>query len=228
MSGVTGPLLVAAGVATAVTLVSVFLPASAVGTAVAMIFFAATWATVWRLDDDTAERYGLAVGGLALRRSINWTRLGRDGLHGLLWALGAALVTFVPFYVGWRVWWAPTQQFTWSWPGLLNDATGQLLVVALPEEAFFRGYLQTRFDEELAPRVRLLGARVGWGLVLTSAIFALGHVLTVHRGTRLAVFFPSLLFGWLRARTGGIGASVAFHALCNLFSEALGRGFGAY
>jgi membrane protease YdiL (CAAX protease family) len=44
--------------------------------------------------------------------------------------------------------------------------------------------------------------------------------------TRLAVFFPALLFGWLRARTGGIGASVVFHALCNLYVLSLMRGFG--
>jgi membrane protease YdiL (CAAX protease family) len=42
----------------------------------------------------------------------------------------------------------------------------------------------------------------------------------------LSVFFPSLLFGWLRARTGGIGASVFFHALCNLFAAYLARSYG--
>jgi hypothetical protein len=30
----------------------------------------------------------------------------------------------------------------------------------------------------------------------------------------------------LRARTGGIGAGVAFHAACNLLSEGLARGGG--
>ena len=43
---------------------------------------------------------------------------------------------------------------------------------------------------------------------------------------RLAVFFPSLLFGWMRSRTRGIGAGVAFHAMCNIFSETLMRGYG--
>jgi membrane protease YdiL (CAAX protease family) len=54
----------------------------------------------------------------------------------------------------------------------------------------------------------------------------LGHVATIHDPGRLAVFFPSLVFGWLRARTGGVGAAIAFHALCNLFSESLMRGYG--
>ena len=49
--------------------------------------------------------------------------------------------------------------------------------------------------------------------------------MTEPHPARLAVFFPALLFGWLRARTGGIGASVVFHALCNLFSATLARGY---
>jgi len=40
------------------------------------------------------------------------------------------------------------------------------------------------------------------------------------------VFFPSILFGWLRARTGGVGASIAFHALCNIYSATLLQIFG--
>ncbi len=63
---------------------------------------------------------------------------------------------------------------------------------------------------------------------MTSAIFALGHLLTIHDPGRLAVFFPSLVFGWLRARTGGVGASIAFHALCNLFSATLLQAYGPH
>ena len=33
---------------------------------------------------------------------------------------------------------------------------------------------------------------------------------------RLLPVFPGLLFGWLRARTGGIAAPVVAHALSNL------------
>ena len=78
------------------------------------------------------------------------------------------------------------------------------------------------------PRFRIAGAHLGPGVVLASVIFALGHVATIHQPARLAVFFPALVFGWLRARTGGVGASIAYHALCNVFSEALGRGYGMY
>jgi hypothetical protein len=39
------------------------------------------------------------------------------------------------------------------------------------------------------------------------------------------VFFPALLFGWMREKRGGIGAAVWFHALCNVLSEVLARGY---
>ena len=35
----------------------------------------------------------------------------------------------------------------------------------------------------------------------------------------------ALLFGLIRARRGGIGAALVFHALCNLLSEVLTRGW---
>jgi membrane protease YdiL (CAAX protease family) len=107
-----------------------------------------------------------------------------------------------------------------------HEAMGQLLVIALPEEAFYRGYLQRAFDDVWPPRFRLLGARLGPGLLLASLLFAAGHVLTQPYPQRLAVFFPALLFGWLRARTGGIGASVCLHAMSNLFASYLALGYG--
>jgi hypothetical protein len=110
----------------------------------------------------------------------------------------------------------------------INEVFGQLVIIALPEEAFYRGYLQSRLDEALPGRIRILGATVGPALIVTSVIFALGHFATIREPARLAVFFPSLVFGWLRARTKGIGASVAFHASCNIFSELLGKGYRVY
>ncbi len=99
-------------------------------------------------------------------------------------------------------------------------------MIALPEEAFYRGYLLTALDDIWPPARRLLGARVGLGLVVSSAVFALGHLLTEFNPSRLAVFFPALVFGWLRARTGGVGAAILFHAFCNLFASYLARGYG--
>jgi membrane protease YdiL (CAAX protease family) len=53
----------------------------------------------------------------------------------------------------------------------------------------------------------------------SSAIFALAHFAIGFHPARLAVFFPSLLFGRLAERTGGIAASVTLHVLSNLMMQ---------
>jgi hypothetical protein len=109
--------------------------------------------------------------------------------------------------------------------GFLLLAANQLLVVALPEEVFFRGYLLQRLESRWPPHVRVAGAQVGWALVASAVLFALGHVLVDFNPQRLAVFFPALIFGWMRARTGSLAAGAAFHALCNLFADVLHTSF---
>jgi membrane protease YdiL (CAAX protease family) len=105
----------------------------------------------------------------------------------------------------------------------LRLAAAEVLVVALPEEWFFRGYLQGRLEEIFPARRRLLGAPVGVALVAASALFALCHLIVQGNPATLAVFFPGLAFGWMRARTNSIFAGTLFHALCNLTIEALHR-----
>ncbi len=214
----------------AVTAAARFVPERFVATVVGFIFLAATWAFVWRKDDAFVESSGLALGGLVLPGPLPVRRLFGSAAQAALWALLLAVVVFVPFFLGWRRFWHAEGPFHFSFSrlGLANEAFGQIVIIALPEEAFYRGYLQSRLDGVLGPRVRVLGAEIGLGVVLTSVLFALGHLATIHSPTRLAVFFPSLLFGWLRARTRGIGASCLFHAMCNVFSEILGKGYGLY
>jgi membrane protease YdiL (CAAX protease family) len=223
--------IVASAIVTGVvTAASAFLPDRYVATAVGFLFLGATWALVWRGDDARVERSGLALGGLVLPGPVDGRRLTRSVATSLAWALAFAAITFVPFFFGWRTFWHARGTFglhVQAWE-TINEVFGQLVIIALPEEAFYRGYLQSRLDEALPGRIRVLGAEVGPALILTSVIFALGHFATIREPARLAVFFPSLVFGWLRARTKGIGASVAFHAACNIFSELLGKGYRVY
>ncbi|HET9595788.1 MAG TPA: MXAN_2755 family glutamic-type intramembrane protease [Anaeromyxobacteraceae bacterium] len=101
----------------------------------------------------------------------------------------------------------------------------QLLVVALPEELFYRGWMQTTWAASHPERgVRVLGARLGAGFLVTQALFAAGH-LVVFQAWRLGTFFPALLFGWLRERTAGLAAPVFLHALSNLFLATLEASF---
>ena len=63
----------------------------------------------------------------------------------------------------------------WRLPGDFPlQVAAQLVVIALPEELFFRGYVQGRLEEALPPTRTLFGARVGWAWILGAALFALG------------------------------------------------------
>lgn len=99
-------------------------------------------------------------------------------------------------------------------PGLLLAAAVQLVAVALPEELFYRGWMQTAWARSGRGR-RVLGAELGPGFVATQALFAAGHLVSLDPW-RLLTFFPGLLFGWLRARTGSVAAPAVAHALSNL------------
>ncbi|MCL2726213.1 MAG: MrtC family glutamic-type intramembrane protease [Polyangiaceae bacterium] len=213
-----------------VTAASSLLPDRAIGVVVGSVFLGATWLLVWRLDDVHVEASGLSFAGLVLPGRIDGARVRRSTTNAFFWALLLAAVTFVPFFFGWRIFWHPHAPFSphFTLSDVVNEIVGQLVIVALPEEAFYRGYLQSRLEHAMPSRTRIFGATVGPALLLTSVIFALGHVATIRAPARLAVFFPSLAFGWLRKRTGGIGAGVLFHAMCNLFSELLGRGYHLY
>lgn len=102
--------------------------------------------------------------------------------------------------------------------GLASFALFQFLMVAIPEEFFYRGYLQPQFNKIWGKPYRFLGAEFGMGLFFTSFIFALSHSLITFQWWHFSIFFPSLVFGWLREKTGAITAGALFHALSNVFS----------
>jgi len=172
-------------------------------------------------DERPAGPLGLYDLGRALRDALP------HGAREAGVALAAAAVVFPPFVVGFWWWYAPTRAFAPSWPEDLGSfALTQLLVVALPEEAFFRGYVQTRLHDRWPPTRTILGARLdlrAW--VLQAALFAAVHFVSIPHPARLAVFFPGLLFGWLRAWRGGIGAAMLLHAMSNVLAEVLEKGW---
>lgn len=221
------PLAVALLVSGAATAASYGVPESYAATVVGLCFLIATYVLTLRRGAPAA-RWGLSLGGLLDPEPLDARKLLASTGRALAVAGLAMLVVFPPFWIGFRVYYGAQGDF--HAPRLDADfpnvVLGQLLVIALPEEAFFRGYLQTALSRKWPPKLSLGGAAVGSDLVVASAIFALGHFATDPHPARLAVFFPSLLFGWLRAKTGGIGASIVFHAACNLFASFLARGYG--
>lgn len=171
--------------------------------------------------------------------------------RGLLFGLGAPLLIFPIFAAGFVLFYdivcapsapqiltgiaPPGMCGTWKgweqaqWPTidreLVKLAAFQVIVVALPEELFFRGFLHRLLERAIPPRRRVLRGGIGKALLLSSALFALGHMLVVFDPRRLAVFFPGLLFGWLRSATGSILAGTLCHAASNLFIHVLTRMF---
>jgi membrane protease YdiL (CAAX protease family) len=221
-------LAVALCITAVVTVVSHLAPREWANTAVGAVFLAAAWWLVLRRDTVLVRASGVAFGGLTELEPLDRRRLFGEAARALGWALAVAAVVFPPFVLGYLWWWRPVRAFQLGLPeGAVDLVLGQLLVIALPEEVFFRGFLQSALDDRWSSRRwRLLGAELGPGWLCASALFAVGHVLTIVHPARLAVFFPALLFGWLRARTGGVGASVVLHAACNVLTSLLAHGYG--
>jgi membrane protease YdiL (CAAX protease family) len=167
----------------------------------------------------------LLGGAIDLARAL--LRAVPSCLRELAVALAVCAVVFPPFVLGFYFWHAPAQRFVFlPHSQFTSYLLTQIVVVGLPEEMFFRGYMQGRLEDAWPERVRFLGADVSLrALLLQAAFFAVLHFVVEVHAARLAVFFPALLFGWLRSRRGGIGAAVFVHAFCNVLSDFLARGW---
>jgi len=155
---------------------------------------------------------------------LSWERPGSVGFH-------AAVIAgvFIPYACGHWLFarWCFGATFHLRVPeSFWESILDQTLVIALPEEVFFRGYLQTQLDHVFGTPYRLLGAPIGAGMVLAAGLFAVCHVM-YGGAVRLIVFFPGLLYGWLRARTGTIAVPVFYHAASNLLMQIMLISFSA-
>jgi membrane protease YdiL (CAAX protease family) len=204
---------------------------------VAAVLFIAVPDRWLRARGEGWEHYGLPWHGLSDPRT--WRAWGRAAAQALLvcalvfpafaavfWAFGRALPALPPGLAHLLAPYGPPGGFTLSAPdGLAWRIPVQLLVVALPEELFYRGWMQASWARGAPGRgVTVLGARLGRGFLATQALFALGH-LVVLQPWRLGTFFPALLFGWLRERTGSVAAPVLVHAASNLLLATLEASF---
>ena len=87
------------------------------------------------------------------------------------------------------------------------------LIYPLLEEVVFRGQIQPIILRHWPIKFRLISA----ANLITSALFVLLHITS--RGLSLltlAVFFPSLVFGYFRERHGHIRSAVVLHVGFNL------------
>lgn len=101
-----------------------------------------------------------------------------------------------------------------GFPDFFSVAGYYLLLIAFPEELFFRGYFQTTLYTVFSKR---------WSLIITSLVFAFAHSIIELKWWHFSIFFPSLVFGYLREKNNSITASILFHAASNLLMVWIGR-----
>ena len=109
---------------------------------------------------------------------------------------------------------------------LTGEGWAYLLVMpGLAEELLFRGLYQSLLNSALGRCWRFGGARFGWGLLITSVLFAGANGLVIvdsQLHTRIvlpaaiAPFIVSLVSGWVRERTNSVWPSVFGHNLSNI------------
>jgi membrane protease YdiL (CAAX protease family) len=164
----------------------------------AVLLYAPLLILSWRGRPST--RYGYALS------------LWRRGLPPLLMSIAGLLVPLVAIVMGWRLAHGGGQAL---WPGqvTLTVAVWQAVLVVIPEEMFFRGYVQARLgDAAFGPNARI---------VATAALFTASHLVVESGWMRLLVFVPGLVTSWLRERSGGLLAPAGFHWLSNLTAAGL-------
>ncbi len=171
----------------------------------------------WRRGVDEGS-YPLTLPPLAV-----WKR-------GLVVAGLTCLAVLPPWAVGYHYWQSLAfglHPIPGRWPEwVLFLALYHFAVVAIPEEIFYRGYLQARLDEVFGTPWRVGGAAVGHGWWVASLLFAFGHSVVVWQWWHFAIFFPGLVFGWMRAKTSDIAAGSIFHAVCNVTVSILDVHYG--
>lgn len=110
-----------------------------------------------------------------------------------------------------------------GFPGFAKLLPYHFIMVALPEEFFFRGYLQSTLNLVFPRRRRILGANLGAAWVVTAAVFAAAHSCISVEWWHFAIFFPALVFGYLRELTGSITAPILFHGTANIIMALIGN-----
>lgn len=113
-------------------------------------------------------------------------------------------------------------QFSFNLPPRLPvEILTQIFVVALPEELFYRGYLQGTLLKRWPNHHFIFGLPVGKAVIITNLIFACAHLLGTWSILRLLTFFPGMLFSYLVYKNKNLVSAILFHATCNIVSMIL-------
>jgi membrane protease YdiL (CAAX protease family) len=92
----------------------------------------------------------------------------------------------------------------------------QFMYVALSEEVFFRGYIQSNILRLTTPVIGELPRLHQWtSIVISAACFTVAHIIVQGQVISVLIFLPGLVLGWLFIRTRSLLAPILFHGLAN-------------
>jgi membrane protease YdiL (CAAX protease family) len=96
-----------------------------------------------------------------------------------------------------------------------------LVFVGLAEEFKYRGYIQHRLNVAFGKPFKIFGFKFGWGLILASLIFGMGHVIEPGESLQWAwgmwTTISGLCFGIIREKGGGFLSSAIVHGIIMTF-----------
>lgn len=100
-----------------------------------------------------------------------------------------------------------------TWPSWL---VYQFMYVAVAEETFFRGYLQSNILRLLTVATQKNVAFLGlMSIIISAIVFAAFHSALLGNMISTITFIPGLIFGWLFIKTKSLLAPILFHGLAN-------------
>jgi membrane protease YdiL (CAAX protease family) len=103
--------------------------------------------------------------------------------------------------------------YTLTFPSLwVYELFTQIFTIALPEEFFYRGFLQSSLLQKWTPTQ---------AIITTNIIFAFGHFVGNFDLPRLLTFFPGLIFSLCVYRYRSLLSAILFHAIFNIFGQIL-------
>ena len=119
-------------------------------------------------------------------------------IQDLFFGIGVSVVVLFPYYL--------------IFGGTIKTLSAYLIIyqlfsIAIPEEFFFRGFLQDSLG------------RTYKAVLVVSLLFTLAHVpsaIFFNNWISLLSFFPSLVMGWLYMKTNNILPGILFHFFANL------------
>lgn len=157
---------------------------------------------------------------LAVATALGWRKVGltlkqdRAGLPGALILCGILGALFLGLGL-----YFPGEGFT------ADSLAFQLTMPGLDEELFYRGVLLLMLNEAFGKPLTVLGARMGWGAVVSSFAFGLTHALGYDDGAftfdamlMATTGLPALLLVWLKEKTGSLLLPVIMHNFANSIS----------